>query len=61
MNRLETKDALSMINLDLNGLASTLLSLSETENIYDLPVQLQMFSHILSHAAEQIDRIIDGI
>ena len=61
MNSLDIKDALSMIELDLKGLSSTLLTLSESENIYDLSTQLEVFSRMLSNTANQIDRIVDEI
>ena len=61
MNSLDIKDALSMIELDLKGLSSTLLTLSESENIYDLSTQLEVFSRMLSKTADQIDRVVDEI
>ena len=61
MNLLDTKDALLAIKLDLSGLSSTFLLLAEAQNVYDLSAQLEMFSHVLSHAAEQLESIVNDM
>lgn len=59
MITLDEKDTLSMIQTDLQGLASLLLSHAEAQNLYNLPAQFELFSHILEHAADQLQKIID--
>ena len=59
MNTLDVKDTLSTIQTDLQGMASLFLSHAEAPNLYNLPAQFELFSHILEHAADQLQKIID--